>query len=776
MAAKQPPKRGSDTEPTKSSKKAATPKPNPVTSQEAKDLNMLIKTLGQKNEPVSSKEITEYAKKTLKVVELSQKSDSASFKREATKALLNFKELVEKSTKLTDTRRDKLLGDINSVTLDLKNANFVMLSNAKAQAKQIAVTAKNEASLTKLKAKQDADAVLSTAKLKAKEIAEEAKLKSKDFTEEQSNKRRQFNLEHKAKMDAILAESVEQAKLRKEKARNRYDALILAAKDREERIKLDLANKKAELENDKVIQALKIKAAKEEAAEGIKKAKTEADEKLMERALKQKEILAEQKAEADRKNKARIKRIREAEALHKLKLKQMSDDHRADLAKNKSLAKRKANKELEKKDKRDKRINEVKSKGKEVLQDSAPISHAIGALGADIFSLGKKFFSWNSKRKTQNPQNDEDSDDQPTNRRTRRVNPPPAPAPANNSRNPPLIRRRTTRDPNAPRISKILGFKNKKSNSNNPPRAGRQPNRPAPATPNANPSPTPAGNNSPAPQPDNDSGGLFGNILSMLPSVMGLISGIGSMFTGIFGFVGKLGGLLKMGGRAIPFIGIAVSVVMAIWDFVEGFQKAAELFGDGLEPSIFKKVFAGVVNVVSNLLGIFDTVAGWFGFDTNLKKSFEEGAVSLYKKVEGVIDMIINGAKMLMDGMLVPYRFLAKRIGKLIDLIPGMEDNEITKSIKAFGDGGNAPSAEAAVAPISKPTTQDSKAAIAPIINAKQNRVDNLKDSAAVNKATPAVAVVNSDNSVNTNQTIIQHQRLSTRNDEPTHTIFGYAM
>lgn len=285
-------------------------------------------------------------------------------------------------------------------------------------------------------------------------------------------------------------------------------------------------------------------------------------------------------------------------------------------------------------------------------------------------------------------------------------------------------------------------------------------------------------------------GGWLAGIMEMIPSVVGIVSSIGSFIGTIAGFAGKLGPLIGKGARAIPVIGLVVTAVMTIWDFVEGFNNAAKLFGDNdLNPSLFKKTFSGFVNVFSSLIGIVDTVAGWFGFDTKLHERFEKGAVSVYNAVTGFFttfggmisdwwknfdlsktlsstgDMILAGAKLVLESMLVPFRDLADKFATVMTKLPGIDEkSSAVKALREFGSGG-------------KPVDNISSGTVAKAdsIKDKQATVDTLEDDIDSKRQKAGNTTVMSDNSVKSSNTTYVAQKMSSRNDDRRVSNYGSA-
>ena len=197
--------------------------PKTAGTQEAKDLKSLIGSLADQNSPSSSKEITAFAKQTLKIVGQSQKSESAAFRREATKTLIEFRNFVEKTQKVSDLRRTKLLSDIDSVSLDTKNASLMLISVAKEQAKNIKGKASREAATEKIRIKQMEKATLDEASVKSKAMISEAKLKSKALSEEQAAKFKGIKDERDARFKMLMDTSKATIQQQKDSLKQKRD-------------------------------------------------------------------------------------------------------------------------------------------------------------------------------------------------------------------------------------------------------------------------------------------------------------------------------------------------------------------------------------------------------------------------------------------------------------------------------------------------------------------------------------------------------------------------
>jgi hypothetical protein len=673
-------------------KAPAVPQSNADKAQEAKDLRALAAMLNAKNSPDTSKDITVFAKETIKLVSKSQKSDSAAFKREATKALVEFRNFVEKTEKVTELRRSQLLGQIDGVALDAKNATMMMLSVAKTQAKTIKDTAKREVAADKLKLKQFHDNLVAESEAKAKTLVADAKLKSKVLATEQTDKIKALSTERKAKYTQMMAEGkskiLEQKDALKVKRDNHNLTIQKEKQDlKDERVKqhqhyanmrtqmkdrLDARKKVLDQQRDDQkaksdTDRLQLQQDRAAAAGKIKKLKGDLRDDYQTKMRNAKADIANKKAESLKKNKERIQKIREMQTEHKVRLKKIEDDARGEGL----IRKAALRKELKEKDTRlakaDKHTETLKNVFKDGLMEDNPLIEA----STKIFK-GLKGFA--DKRKERNTL---------------------------------------------------------KHGANGA--SGAIVSKATPTAPQANGA---------APAPANGSPGLFGGLLSMIPNVSGIISGIGSLFSGIVGAFGKVGSLVMGAARFVPIIAVVATVVGGILSFMEGFNDASSIFGEKIDDKDYtKRVYAGFVNVVGSILGIFDTVAGWLGFDTDLEGGFKKKAVALFDTILGAFKSVVGG------------------IGELLDYIPGM--GGVAKRLKSFASSDSGQVQEV-------PTEK------APVLSEKTNSVNNLKDEVEARKGQKASVQVVTDNSVKQTSTTIVSQKMSTRNPDRTVALYGY--
>lgn len=706
--------------------KTSTKQKNPATStREAKDLKLLIDTLGQKNAPETSKDITAYAKQTLKIVAQSQKGESAAFRREATKTLISFREFVEKTEKITALRRNKLLADIDGASLDTKNAAFMLISLAKQQADNIKKIAKSDATRQAIELKHKESTVLAEAKARSDAIVEETRLKSKMLSTEQASKLKAIKDEHTAKYKALAEAHDASVKRDRDMVQKHRDALkTKVASDRVDleakKTNLKLSKDKATIELKRLKQDIKDKAhtakvnrdlletnlkaqfdarhqkQKQDASDFKLKSKKESDDIKQYRAdsaLKVKQLkgdlrdtyanrMRKGKAEIDtnkannaHRNKARIQKIRDMKDESKVRLKKIEQDAKGDAIINKAKVKAEVDAVTHREDKKthaaNANANNLINKVGSGIADANPLVGAVYEIGKGIHGLLTRGGGEERKQKA-------------------------------------LNRLQHTRAGGA-------------AGSRAPNAAGA-----SGATPGAAPGPAPAG-------------GMFSGLLSSLPSVVNIIKGIGSVFSSIVGGLGKISPLLAGGARLIPAIAIASTIIAGVMNFVDGFMGASALFGEKVaDDDYMKRTYSGFVNVIGSILGIFDTVAGWLGFDSDVEGNFRKSAVAVFDKILGVFKSVAGG------------------LADLLSYIPGM--GGVAKDLKAYS---MSPSTNSA------PSKSES-------IKSKQTQVDDLKDDVDAKKNRAASVNVVSDNSVKTNSTTVVQSKMDTRNDDRTHGQYGY--
>lgn len=713
-----------DPKPKREPREKREPVNHKAATQEAKDLKTLIHALGDKNSPADSKEITVYAKETLKIVAQAQKSDSAAFKREATKALAGFRAYVEKTEKLNDFRRNQILKQIDSANLDAKSSIVMMKSIAVNQTKKWKADAKRDIALEKIKMKQLEKETIANSQAKAKEIESESKLKTKARKQELEEKFKAIKEERDKRFKTLVDEQNKKNAENKQKLKDQKDAL----KQSQEKKKQDLAGEKTKLKQlkdahsqkvaqDRVdLKAQKDKMKQDNEARKLKMKQDNDDRKQKLDAYKQ--TLEQQKLtnkQANEAAKLQIKQDRSDQVTRLKKLKQdMKDNYDVRMAKGKQeIADRKANNAIRRKAQFDKIRQmqvEHKAKMKQIQED---------AKGHALIEKQKVKEALDARKKKM-AKHEENSSELAKLVKEGILE-------AN-----PMLHA-------ALQITKgIAGFighkkEQKKLNTlqhNNQPAAqsnthpNNTPNQPPAAPPQQNQQNAQAGG-----------GGFFSGLLNMVPGVSSILSGIGSFFTTIVGAFSKVGSFLLGGARFLPVVGLVATVIGGIFEFIEGFNNASKLFGEKVSDDDYvKRLYSGFVQVFGSILGIFDTVAGWLGFDTDLQGSFK-------KKMVGFFDTIVN-----------TFRSLAGSVASVLDKIPGM--GGAAKTLKDFSNGGD-----------SKGSITGQNGSASDALKDKTAILNNEMDELDRKKASGKVQVVQ-DNSVKQQSTTIVQPKMSTRNED----------
>ncbi|QJT71336.1 hypothetical protein GR28A_00048 [Vibrio phage vB_VcorM_GR28A] len=114
---------------------------------------------------------------------------------------------------------------------------------------------------------------------------------------------------------------------------------------------------------------------------------------------------------------------------------------------------------------------------------------------------------------------------------------------------------------------------------------------------------------------------------AMMFAFTGGISSIIAAMSPIVAKLKPLKRLLRVGPLAL---------VATVYDFVDGFINAEEILGRG-NIQIEDRVQAGVATIAEGFGKLFDTVAGWVGFDTDTASFLREGAIDI---TQGLVDQI----------------------------------------------------------------------------------------------------------------------------------------
>ena len=175
--------------------------------------------------------------------------------------------------------------------------------------------------------------------------------------------------------------------------------------------------------------------------------------------------------------------------------------------------------------------------------------------------------------------------------------------------------------------------------------------------------------------------GLFKGVFGKLGGIMEWIGGLGKLFTKIPG-VGRLIGAVK----GIPVIGWAITAVMAIFDFFKGFTDAKNILGK-IDVNLWDKVSAGIGSILGGIVGIFDAIAGLFGFDTKVGDTITKAVSGFLSDIPGMIGKfftpLIDGLTSLGDKVVQVFGF--RSLQSMFDFISFSVD-KIAKNLKqVFG-------------------------------------------------------------------------------------------
>lgn len=122
----------------------------------------------------------------------------------------------------------------------------------------------------------------------------------------------------------------------------------------------------------------------------------------------------------------------------------------------------------------------------------------------------------------------------------------------------------------------------------------------------------------------NVAGEAIGNVIGrLIPSILG---GLTTGLVALGGIFSKGGKLLKVAGKASGIL----TIVMAVFDFFDGFSKAGEMLGVK-DPTFIDRVFMGFVGIWKGLVGIVDSITGMLGFKTDFAGMTEKFLVGVYK-------------------------------------------------------------------------------------------------------------------------------------------------
>ena len=403
------------TKATKTTRPVAVPQPSkpilrmhdieiPKDASETKELTAIVKLLKDKNTIAKSTDITAIAAKTIKAVELSQKSGSDAFRREATKSLINLRDSVSKSEVLNPKRMKTLLDRFDSVSLDAKNAAFYMLETAKIQSSDIHKKAKGNAKDTTIGAKGEAKLIISTAETEGKKIKATASTKALDLITNANVGIKEKNLSSNKSIKNKKDKVDEDIKTRLSKATEKAAGIVGDANE----------YSKTKLSKTKDTASEITKNARDHAEANIKQIKVEKFKAMSELYIEREKNKLDHKSQqeknidylSDRKKKQndivrdRVKKLRESTEEHKAKMKVIEGEAKS-ASKLKRVADTKEDKKTkDKKAKRDERSKKFNSSIMEGIYDANPLLKAgVNIVGGVSSGIGRAL-DWNKNRKT----------------------------------------------------------------------------------------------------------------------------------------------------------------------------------------------------------------------------------------------------------------------------------------------------------------------------------------------------------------------------------------
>lgn len=153
-----------------------------------------------------------------------------------------------------------------------------------------------------------------------------------------------------------------------------------------------------------------------------------------------------------------------------------------------------------------------------------------------------------------------------------------------------------------------------------------------------------------------------------------VISGISSVFTGIFKMGKHIPKLLKLGGRLL----IVGNFILALWDFVDGFLNAADFLGkDEKELNIGDKIVSGFLKINDSILELVDWVAGWF----NIEIFGEEGRENVKNALYNIYEMAVKWTTDTIENIVNFFKdfSITEKMGELKDWAGNLMSNIYNK-------------------------------------------------------------------------------------------------
>ena len=134
-------------------------------------------------------------------------------------------------------------------------------------------------------------------------------------------------------------------------------------------------------------------------------------------------------------------------------------------------------------------------------------------------------------------------------------------------------------------------------------------------------------------------GGML-NFMSPIKTMFSVLSSLGSTI------VKFLPTILRIGGR----LAIIGTVVMAIWDFVDGFAKTYEVFENQDDVTIADRIRYAYDNIIAGFIKLFDDVLGWFGLNFLDENTTQEDITkAIFEFQQNFTNSIKEGLNSLLD-------------------------------------------------------------------------------------------------------------------------------
>lgn len=138
---------------------------------------------------------------------------------------------------------------------------------------------------------------------------------------------------------------------------------------------------------------------------------------------------------------------------------------------------------------------------------------------------------------------------------------------------------------------------------------------------------------------------------SILGGIMGSLTGAGFSLTGLSGIFTTMSKLIKPIGKVAKILKVGpLALITSLYEFGDGFFNAEEVLNKG-SVTIGERVQAGVTQLIGSFGGLFDMVAGWLGFDTNVETYLKDKVKIIMHYPAMVIDGAINVIKGVFEGI-----------------------------------------------------------------------------------------------------------------------------